>query len=263
MDPGKFGAVALRGREINNPLRVDSLDRIISRCDPPPGARVVDVGCGKGAFLFRLAERRTVLGEGIDISEGAIRYASRHVAPGPKRGSLLFRCADARTQPTPQPAYHLAVCLGATHAFGGLAPTLRALGGWTVPDGWIVVGEGFWRQPPAPEYLEVLGAPADELTDDLGNVRIGETLGLTLVDHWTSSAEEWDEFERDYLDGIESYARETPEDPDVPEMLRRIRRWRRAYLRWGKETLGFGVYVFRNGSQGDSPRPGAGGADPT
>jgi len=37
---------------------------------------------------------------------------------------------------------------------------------------------------------------------------------------------------------------ERPEDPDVPAMLERIRRWRDGYLHWGRETLGFGVYLF-------------------
>ena len=27
-------------------------------------------------------------------------------------------------------------------------------------------------------------------------------------------------------------------------MLERIRRWRDAYLRWGRDTLGFAVYLF-------------------
>jgi hypothetical protein len=29
--------------------------------------------------------------------------------------------------------------------------------------------------------------------------------------------------------------------------LERRRRWRDGYLRWGRSTLGFGFYVFRNG----------------
>ena len=47
-----------------------------------------------------------------------------------------------------------------------------------------------------------------------------------------------------YCRSIERYAREQPEDPDVPQMLERVRRWRDAYLRWGRETLGFAVYLF-------------------
>ena len=27
-------------------------------------------------------------------------------------------------------------------------------------------------------------------------------------------------------------------------MLERSRKWRDAYLRWGRDTLGFGVYLF-------------------
>jgi len=27
-------------------------------------------------------------------------------------------------------------------------------------------------------------------------------------------------------------------------MLERIRRWRDGYLRWGRDTLGFGLYLF-------------------
>ena len=42
----------------------------------------------------------------------------------------------------------------------------------------------------------------------------------------------------------------SPTIPDVPAMLERIRRWRDAYLRWGRDTLGFAVYLFyRPGSR--------------
>ena len=47
-----------------------------------------------------------------------------------------------------------------------------------------------------------------------------------------------------YSRSIERYAGEQPDDPDVPEMLKRSRRWRDSYLRWGRDTLGFGVYLF-------------------
>ncbi|HEX4205805.1 MAG TPA: hypothetical protein VHZ51_16720 [Ktedonobacteraceae bacterium] len=44
---------------------------------------------------------------------------------------------------------------------------------------------------------------------------------------------------------IEHYAREMPEDPAVPGLLERIRSWRDLYLRWGRDTLGFGLYLFQ------------------
>ena len=43
---------------------------------------------------------------------------------------------------------------------------------------------------------------------------------------------------------VERYAREQPDDPDVGTMLDRARRWRDAYLRWGRDALGFAAYLF-------------------
>lgn len=249
VDPNKFGETALRHRDINNPLSHEALLQIIDRCQPPNGSRVADVGCGKGEFLLLLAERRAVRGEGFDVSDRIIRLARARARQLGLSRRLVFRCRDARSLAPPSTPYFLSVCLGATHAFGGLRGTLETLRGWTEPNGWVVVGEGYWKQRPSPAYLEVLGAAPDELLDDRGNSRLGEELGLRLAAHWTSTREEWDDFEAAYAEGIESYVRENPEDPDAPEMLRRIRRWRAAYLRWGRRTLGFGVYAFRLGPE--------------
>ena len=46
-----------------------------------------------------------------------------------------------------------------------------------------------------------------------------------------------------------SHVRANPHDPDAQAMLERIRPWREAYLRWGRDTLGFGLYLFRLPSQ--------------
>jgi SAM-dependent methyltransferase len=245
VDSQKFSEIAFRDRDILNPLSPASLDRIIDLCRPPEGSRVLDAGCGKGEFLLRLAQQRAVRGEGVDLSDRSVALARTRARLRGVQDRLRFRCANVRSLRPPRERYFLSVCLGATHAFGGLPRTLGTLRGWTQSRGWIVVGEGFWKRPPGAPYLAVLGATSDELLDDPGNVRVGEALGLKLVERWASTREEWDDFEQVYADGIDGYARESPHDPDVPEMLRRIRRWRSAYLRWGRRTLGFGVYVFR------------------
>ncbi len=215
MNPAEFGSTALRRRDIDNPLSPASLDRIIALCNPPARSRVLDVGCGKGEFLLRLAQSRTIRGEGIDLSEGAIRFARARAEGRVLRGALTFRRVDARAVRSSRERYFLTSCLGATHAFGDLGRTLRTLRRWTQTDGWIVVGEGFWKRVPKREYLDVLGATPSELRTDRGNVRVAEGLGLQLAEHWSASEQEWDDFEDAYLEGIESYAREHPEDPNV------------------------------------------------
>ena len=112
------------------------------------------------------------------------------------------------------------------------------------PGGRILVGEGYWKREPHPDYLAVLGGIRDDLTDHTGNIAVGEREGLTLLHASESTLEEWDQFEGLYARTVEEYAAAYPEDADSAEMSTRITRWRDAYLRWGRDTLGFGLYLF-------------------
>jgi len=140
--------------------------------------------------------------------------------------------------------FHLTVMLGASGIDGGIGGICRTLRGWTKPGGYVLVGEGYWKQKPSHDYLAVLGGDASQSLDHRGNVQAGIEAGLTPLHAVAASDDEWDEYEWKYARAIERYAGEQPADPDVPAMLERVRRWRDAYLRWGRDTLGFGVYLF-------------------
>jgi len=45
---------------------------------------------------------------------------------------------------------------------------------------------------------------------------------------------------------MEKYCYENPNDPDCNSMLNKIKSWKRTYLTWGRDTLGFGLYLFQN-----------------
>lgn len=59
---------------------------------------VLDVGCGCGNFLFRLAERRGCRGEGLDLSIERVRFAQTRLA---ERGTpgIAFRHGSATALP--------------------------------------------------------------------------------------------------------------------------------------------------------------------
>ncbi len=118
----------------------------------------------------------------------------------------------------------------------------------------MLVAEPCWRSlPPDPAYLASEGLAADTFGTHAENLGAGATAGLDLA--WGSEGvpEDWDVYEGLQWRAAERYARERPDDPDVPEILARVARSRNAFLRWGREGLGQGIYLFRR-DPGESDR---------
>ncbi len=73
-------------------------DRLIAQLNPPPGARVLEVGCGTGRNLIRIA--RTYPGTeccGIDVSNAMLATARRSIASAGLERRIRLAQADAVT----------------------------------------------------------------------------------------------------------------------------------------------------------------------
>jgi hypothetical protein len=110
----------------------------------------------------------------------------------------------------------------------------------------VVIGEGYWKVKPSSEYLDALGADESELNSHYGNIKLAEELGLISLWSTVASEDDWDEYECLYSMSIENYCFKHPEDEDCLEMIQKIRSWRKTYFSMGRDTLGFGLYLFRN-----------------
>ncbi|HYE77895.1 MAG TPA: class I SAM-dependent methyltransferase [bacterium] len=245
MDPHKFTTLAHTQHAFLGPHLDDGLERLITVLTLPQGAEVVDIGCGKGELLLRLAQRYRVHGEGIDRNPAFIAEASQRTAARKLTGRLTWIQGDAAQIAFPHGTYDLVCCLGATGAFGGYRRTLECIRDYLAPDGRALIGEGFWRREPDQAYLDLLGTTRDEMGTHVDNAALARDLGYRVLYTAASTEAEWDHYEGLYLFGIESYAAAHPEDPDVPAMLERVRNWHDGYLRWGRDTLGYGVYLLQ------------------
>jgi len=244
MNRHKFSAIAHRDHDYCNPIASAKIERMLDLLPLQTDAKVLDLGCGRGELALRIIERFQAEVTAIDISSpmlDAARERAEWCGALPRLRLLKLDIAEYRPEPA---SFDLTVMLGAGGITGGFAGICGGLARWTRPGGYVLIGDGFWAKAPAVEYLAHLEAVADEFLDHRGNVQAGIDVGLIPLHAVVASADEWDEYEWKYSRSIESYALEQPGDPDVRAMLERIRRWRDAYLRWGRDTLGFGMYLF-------------------
>jgi SAM-dependent methyltransferase len=209
-----------------NPLAEADLDEAIDRLALHPGARVLDVACGRGEVLRRIAARWDVDATGYDSDAELIKDG---------RGfELNLIVAD---EPPPGP-FDLAVCIASSHALGGFPDALGQLRELVSPGGHVLLGEGFWRRPPAPEYLDALGgATADELADYGGLFAAAQAAGLTPLWSCAASERDWDRYEWTQVMNAERHG-----SKQLRERAAASRR--RLTMPGGRETLGFALALL-------------------
>jgi SAM-dependent methyltransferase len=246
LDPWKYHSITGTDLTHLNPINAAAFDELVDLLDLPTGAHLLDIACGKAEGLIRIATRYPIAGVGVDLCplflESARAAAQLRV---PSHSTLTFVEQDGATYPAPDSSLDLAICLGASWVFGGYRGTVRRLASLVKPGGQVLVGEPFWQTEPDPAYL----AASDTARADHGthaeNAAAGEAEGLTLLYTLVSSPQDWDRYEGLRGRAAERYAAAHPDDPDAPKILARSRHWREAYLRWGRDCVGWAVYLFR------------------
>jgi SAM-dependent methyltransferase len=228
MQRSDWSQIAHGEREFMGPYDEPSFERLFDGAGLPAGARVLDLGCGNGALLRWLASRAPIDGTGVDLRPGTATI------PG-----VRLVAADARSFPAEPGSFDLACSVGAVTGIGELAALAR-------PGGLVLLGDGYWRQPPGEAYLKALGATAADLLDWQATLEIGAPHGLTLVRAVASSVEQWDDYESTWAANGERYAAEHPGEPGVAEFLEWIRNGARRYTEMGgRDTLGLALLLFR------------------
>jgi SAM-dependent methyltransferase len=232
MERADYTRIAHDGMAIMNPIPAGKLDDVLALLDLPARGRVVDLGCGKGDLLARVAARYDVDAVGIDRDPKLLAEAP----PG-----INVIVADIETWNRGRGAFDLVASVGSPAQLSSLASLVR-------PGGLVLYGDGYWRREPSKEYLEALGATREELEDYAGTIRRAAELALTPLYAVTASVDDFDRYEWSWSLNGERYADDHPEEPGVGDFLDWIRGGRRRYLELGgRDTLGFGLFLFRAG----------------
>ncbi len=239
-------AIAHAGLPFQNPLDDAKVDALVARLPLRPGDRVVDLGCGKAELLIRILERHDVTAIGIDVSPFFLAEAREQADRRVRAGRLELRREDASRSGLAPGSFDLAVAVGAGGIWAGYERALRSVAALVRPRGYVLFGEGYWRRDPSAAYLRALGAERDELPDYEGLVAAAAATGLELVDALESREADWERYERRWAANGERWAAENANHPARDELLAWIANGRDRFERLGgRETLGFGLFLFR------------------
>jgi SAM-dependent methyltransferase len=205
--------------------------------------RVLDLACGKGELLCRWAEWFGSGGLGVDLSPVFLGAAVARAAELGVGDRLTFLQGDAGTYEPELGAFDIAACIGATWIGGGLAGTVDLLRPAIPPGGMILVGEPYWIEPPPDEALEAYGFARDDYASLDGTLDRFEAADLELVEMVLADGDSWDRYEASQWRTITAWLAANPGEPDRDAMREFLETNRRAYLRWGRRYLGWGVFV--------------------
>jgi len=250
MDIWKFHDIRHKRHLLCNPMSREKFERLCKLLRLKRGAHVLDIACGKGEFLIRLAELYDISGVGVDISPYCIRDClEKHRKRVPNSDVNFIEMDGAKYEPESSELFDLAMCVGASWVYGDYRGTIQALKKITKPSGLIIVGEPFWLKEPSEDYLKTDGTKKEEFGTHYENVKAGEEEGLTCIYTLVSNYDEWDHYETLQWWAVNDYIRANPDDPDNPELLEKSSDIKEIYLRWGRETIGWAIYIFRNGNK--------------
>lgn len=247
MDGWKYHHITGQHLDMLNPCNPGKLDILFDLMDLTEGARVLDMGSGKGEALLRLAKRSRIAGIGVDFSPFFTQEAMQRATLLGEAGSgLRFLAVDGRHYIDSEP-FDAALCLGASWIFGGVRKTAEAMAAFLGDTGYVIIGEPHFVRPPSCEYLnalEELGSDPEAELSLVENVSAAESAGLVALHCLVSTQEEYDAYEWQRVRAAEQYAMKHPDDPDVRELLRRSRTHRDLYLRYARDTVGWALYLF-------------------
>ncbi len=225
----------------NSPMSNEVADALVERLVRSSPSTAIDIGCGWGELLLRVAARSTVTAIGVDRDKTVLERGRAAAADRGLDGRVVFR-ADLPS--APQDTADVVICGGADHIFGTQADALAALHTLVNPGGRLLFGSGFWERTPTAEEAATIGASPSDLHPLADLVDLAIDAGFRLLDLRTATTREWEEFELGYLADWEEWLVQWSGEPEAAEVAARADAHRNGYLRGWRGVLGFAYLVL-------------------
>jgi SAM-dependent methyltransferase len=243
----EFFATIERYHTIQNPTSEEKLDLAIRYCGVRDGIRILDVGCGKGWLLRRIASQFDIQATGLEINPNFAAEA-RGLATAENLSDRIQIVEGPALEFYPEPAsFDIVMCIGASFALNGFEPALDWMSGAAKRGGAIALGEVFAMELPYPPEVS-LGARADTDYPQRSLWTTVETMrahGMRLRGLIEASIDDWDRYHSLHMQAALDWTLDNPGHPDAaklndPSGMRRN-------LELDGRNLGWAIFVARNG----------------
>lgn len=249
-DVYRYHEISESTRRVLNPITEDRIELLGEICEAGPNTEVLDLACGKGELLCRLASRFGSPGVGVELHPPFVEAAQRRAIELGVDQLVRITQGDAAASGI-DGRFAIVSCLGATWIGGGLVGTLGLMGELLEPDGHLLVGEPYWETEPPADYRSEREA-VQTFSHLGGTLERFASSGFELVEMVLSSQLEWDRYAASQWKNMRDWLARHPEDPDAQQFRQVLHRDRRAYLECGRRCLGWGIFVLRPNLDGAS-----------
>lgn len=235
--------IAERDIELVNPTSSEKITLVGKMLGLAPGMKVIDFGAGYAEPLILWAKEFGITGVGIEFREACCKRARKKISRQGLVDSLQMIHKDASKYRFRKGAFDVGVCIGASFIWNGFGPTVRKLVQAVRPGGNIAVGEPYWLKTPAPgEYVTRLEGYTISTEHELHRMARAEGYDFDTIVR--SSLDDWDRYETGNWHGLQKWLQENPRHPDRKQVIDWLGKNQEEYLRWGREYLGWAIYVM-------------------
>jgi SAM-dependent methyltransferase len=237
-------AVVEARHELQNPTSPQKIRELGERLGLDSNSHVLDIASGNGGPALILAETFGCRLTCVERAPEFVATARERTAAAGLEDRIEIVEADAATYELGR--YDVALCIGATFAYGGLVPTVERL---RPAAPVLAVGEPYWRVWPLPAAAEASG---EERTDEgewlplLLTVERFESTGVRVVSLIASTEEEWDRYESLHWLTLDEWLAANPEHPQADEFRARGAAHRARYLAWERAVMGWAIFICRS-----------------
>jgi SAM-dependent methyltransferase len=175
-----------------------------------PGDSVLDVPCGKGEAIIRIASLVPTRAVGVDHSMHLLQVAKEKTAASGVVNRAQWILADGGRLPFPNETFELCLSIGGPSCIGGhtVQEALQEQARITKPGGCLVLSDMF-RDPSYPNPWIDEDHPTDR-----GWWESLESVGLRVISFEHFSASAWDEYHSPMRDLVAAVRQRFADDPE-------------------------------------------------